>query len=316
MDVLPLPPHPEPVSGLVGHFEMGAALEPRSVKAGESVTLSLTLSGEGNLQEAEAPRLQIPDAFKQYPDQPQTDVSLTRDGYSGKKIFTTALVPVRPGTYSITVPPIVTFDPEQKAYVSLSAPPLAITVSEGEKEAAPAVSGPEEKSPPVQKQQVDFTGRDILPIKTGSDALTDESALSTFWFLVALLAPGGVVLIASCVRKSAQQNSGPAAVMVRKALEALAAVEKHKGSDSLLSHLHRALRYAVFAKAGILGESLTLDEVRSLLSGRAQAPSLAEAVVQLFIRLESARFGKTALSPDEQTGLYSETERLIRELVQ
>jgi BatD DUF11 like domain len=148
--VLPLPEWtgPEAFSGLVGQFDMKAELETHKTSVGNSVTLSVTLEGKGNLQDAETPQFHVPDAFKQYADQPEIHVQLEPDGYVGRKVFKTALVPVKAGSYTLTTAAMVYFDPKAKAYRRLSVAPLSLMVRKsGEAaEAAPEVSPPDTRS--------------------------------------------------------------------------------------------------------------------------------------------------------------------------
>ena len=70
--VLPVPPEGRPADfgGLVGSFTLESTIEPRQLKAGESVTLTATVRGRGNVKRI--PELKIPplDGLKIYADQP------------------------------------------------------------------------------------------------------------------------------------------------------------------------------------------------------------------------------------------------------
>ena len=72
LQVLPLPQEGRPADfgGLVGSFTLEATVEPQQLKAGESVTLTATVRGRGNVKRM--PELKIPplDGLKVYADQP------------------------------------------------------------------------------------------------------------------------------------------------------------------------------------------------------------------------------------------------------
>lgn len=322
IDVLPLPAWSgsEPFSGLVGQFDMDAELEKDEASVGDSITMAVTLQGNGNLQDAEAPELVIPDSFKQYADQPETDVQLNENGYSGTKVFRTALVPIREGNYTLSVAPLVYFDPVEKSYRRLAPAPLFLTAnaSDTPSEIPTIFSSRDEGNgtSDLQKQKVAFTGRDILAITTDLDAVKDRTAMATPWFLVLLLAPGGVFLITIFLLRVVKKDQGPAAEMARKSRLALKAAAESREDDGagLLSGLYRALLYAVMARAGVYGESLTAGEVESLLKQSAVPAAIADAVTDLFSKLESARFGKSQLSGEEQT-LVAQTRKLVNDLI-
>ena len=324
VDVLSLPEWsgPEQFSGLVGQFSMQAELETDSVAVGESVTLSVTLKGKGNMQDADIVQCQVPDAFKQYADQPETDVTLGPDGYTGKKVFRTALVPVREGDYSLKVVPLVFFDPKAVSYRRLAVSPLSITVHQSKNPAeTPTVysaidTGNNTLSP--KKQKVDFTGRDILSLKTGLDVLSNRESMPTTWFLALLAAPGAMFLLLFCILNITKKDDRPMAVMTRKSHQAFQTASHAAGqgdSAELFSNLYRSLLYSVLARAGMLGESLTRDEVETLLKKNNVDAKIVSGISELFGRLESARFGKTELSRDQQKALLSETRNMVKRLV-
>ena len=324
IEVLPLPEWsgPEPFSGLVGQFDIQAELEADTVAVGESVTLSVTIVGEGNLQDMDTVQCLAPDTFKQYADQPQTDVTLGPDGYSGKKVFRTALVPVEKGEYTLKVAPMVYFNPEAVSYQRLTVSPLSITVhpsndpAETETVYSTLDTGGNALSQP--KQKVAFTGRDILSLKTGLDALSSRESMSTAWLLTLLATPGAVFLILFCVLHMMKKDERPVALMTRKSRQALQ-VSAHCAKDGdtaeLFSNLYRALLYSVLARAGLLGESLTRLEVETLLEANNVDAKTSSGVSELFGKLESARFGKTMLSRDQQKTLVSETRDMVKRLV-
>lgn len=324
VEVMPLPEWagPEQFTGLVGQFELQADLEADSIAVGESVTLSVTLEGKGNLQDADMVRYQVPDAFKEYADQPEVNVTLGPDGYTGKKVFRTALVPVEEGDFTLNVVPMVYFNPEDASYHRLTVFPLSITVHPPENPVEmPSVFSAlntDDKPFSRKKEKVDFTGRDILSLKTGLDALSSRETMSTAWFLMLLAAPGAVILVLFGILSLMKKDERPAAVMIRKSRQALrsAACSTGEGdSFELLSNLYRSLIYSVLARAGVLGESLTLHEVETLLQANHVDNNTLSGVSELLGRLESARFGKAGLSEDQKKTLLSETQDVVKRIV-
>ena len=64
-----LPAAPPGFSGTVGKIKLDAKLEPAAVKAGEAATLTLTLSGQGNLQGVSDPASSLLDGVRAFPPQ-------------------------------------------------------------------------------------------------------------------------------------------------------------------------------------------------------------------------------------------------------
>jgi hypothetical protein len=105
--------------------------------------------------------------------------------------------------------------------------------------------------------------------------------------------------------------------MARKSRLALKEATHARGTDGaeLLSTLYRALLYAVFAKSGILGESLTSAEAETFLKQSGEDAETAAGAAALLGRLESARFGKSPVSRQEQKSLTAETRQTVKGLI-
>ena len=75
---------------------------PETLATGESVTRTVTLTGEG-LQGAQLPPVRFPatQGLKYYPDQPQIEDAEGAGGVIGVRTDSAALVPVAPGTYQV-----------------------------------------------------------------------------------------------------------------------------------------------------------------------------------------------------------------------
>ncbi len=318
-----LPPYTgeNPFSGLVGQFDFKADLEEEKAAVGASVTLTVTLEGRGNIQDADMPDLDLPTVFKQYQDQPESDVTLGPNGYQGKKVFRTALVPVAPGCYKVAVTPVTYFDPAQKKYRTLTTPPLALLVHDtGTGPASPDVysASPEDNgTPQLFKKQVEFKGRDILPLKTELDALEIPHKVSMVLFLGGLVTPAVLFLIAVSALNLFQKNDRPAAVMAQKSKQELDAAIKSHENDGIdyLSNLYRALVYAALSKSGIAGETLTPDEFASLLNKQGVPDKITTQAANLLSQIEQTRFGGGALTGSAKNELVEKTKKIVKTIV-
>ncbi|TCO75618.1 BatD family protein [Chromatocurvus halotolerans] len=89
-----------PASSL--EIEESWSREPDGLATGDSVTRTVTVTGEG-LQGAQLPPLEFPDTqgLKYYPDKPSIEEAETDTGVIGLRTDSAALVPVRPGVYRI-----------------------------------------------------------------------------------------------------------------------------------------------------------------------------------------------------------------------
>ena len=316
VNIQPLPPMQNggEFSGLVGRFDLAAAIENTQLQTGDAATVSVTVKGEGNIADAQAPPLKVPDSFKTYPDTPQEDIQLTPEGYRGQKVFRTALVPVQPGEVQLAPVQLTYFDVQSKSYRTLTAglPPLQV------KPSATAQAAPQVAAKPLtpEKQAVAIIGHDILPLKEDLNALQPQRTMGWPAFLLWLLAPALAVGSLSLAQHLRRPDTSPAARMKTKALHALAAAQK-AGPDhgGFLTALYQALTAAIFSKAGRSGEALTWKEAEELLRGNGTQPETARQAAELLSAIESNNFSGGRLSADQSRDLLERTRRMVRRLL-
>ena len=141
LDVQPLPPAPEGFNGAVGRMSLAASLEPAELRLGEAATLTLTLSGEGNLQGLPQPPMPKVEGLKVLPPQQEGEDSISGTVINGSRTWSYPVIPERAGDYRLVVPGLPYFDPAAQKYELARAEPLRLT-------ALPAPP-PEKKPAPV-----------------------------------------------------------------------------------------------------------------------------------------------------------------------
>jgi hypothetical protein len=301
-------------SGLVGQFDLSAAVENNQLKVGDSTTLTITLSGRGNIIDAPAPALNIPAAFKTYDDTPEDDITTSDQGYSGKKIFRTALVPVASGEFSLSPASLVYFDTEEENYVTLSATPVHVVVTPGAvAQSAPITITPE--LPKNRKQAVAFTGRDILPVKEELNAIVSQKPLPFIGFVIWLVSPVFLFAGAVLIRRTMKKDQNVAARMKIKARQELKrATTAGDDRSTVLGHLYQALSAAILSAAGRYGEALTWEEAEKRLLESGQEAEFAKQCADLLARIESSKFSNAILSDDQLKALIDSTRQMVRKL--
>ena len=318
LEVLPLPPYQgaKPFSGLVGRFDIEAAMDRTSLKAGESATLTLTISGSGNIMDANLPAMDLDPNFKVYDDNPVETLNLTEKGYEGEKIFKKALVPVNPGDYKIPPIVLVYFDAEAEAYKEISTREILLTVTpSGEVHTAEAPETQSPGTPFVVKEEVGLINQDIFDIKEGLEVLTPYRAMSPLVFVVLILVPAFLFSGVTAFVRIRKKEDSIETIMQKKAGLHLAQAGKLDVNDKMfLSRLYSSLVAGVLAKARKKGETLTLEEAKAILTQTGADKDLKDAVAGLLEKIESARFGQRKIDEAEGKILLSEVGRVIRML--
>ncbi|WP_300456895.1 BatD family protein [Desulfobacula sp.] len=316
MVVSPMPPYngKEKFSGLVGRFEINGNADKTSLKAGESVTFTIKISGSGNIMDASLPEIDLDtDAFKVYDDNPVETIHLTETGYEGVKIFKRAIVPVHPGQYEIKPVLLTYFDVDQKAYQTIATDAIQLDVapSEAVHLAVTPVNPTTDKS--VVKQEVSLVNKDILEVKEGLAALKDYREIDPFLFVLLLSIPAvlfsGVKLFTHVTKRDVSVEK----IMEEKARHHLKQAGKIQTEDHrFLGHLYSGLVAFILAKGKKRGETVTIQEARTILTDANMETDGIVQITDLLDTIESVRFGGKQMDENKAATLLLKTKQIMK----
>ena len=164
VQVDPLPqPAPAEFTGGVGQYRIEGALDRTRATQNEPLTLTLSISGTGNVSAVGDPKLPELIDFRAYP--PTAETSPTADGNqtlandndraAGKKSWKIVLIPESTGRKTVPAIRIATFDPASRGYKQLSVGPFEVVVDPASSLPSGAVPG-----------EVARVGRDLRTIRT------------------------------------------------------------------------------------------------------------------------------------------------------
>jgi hypothetical protein len=161
-EVKPLPANTPPsFSGAVGIFTMTTDAKPKSVQAGDPITVTSTISGRGNFDRVNAPAFEDERGWHKYP--PSSKFKQDDDvGISGAKTFETV---ISPNEKKSTLPPLAFsyFDPLKEKYVTLQSDAIPISVQGGTAPSPSAVaSQPAATAPTAAAAKAAPKPQDIL----------------------------------------------------------------------------------------------------------------------------------------------------------
>lgn len=242
LTVNPLPEEgkPEDFANVVGDWRIRATMDADTVETNESVTLSVTIEGRGNVGFLPAPELQVPPDIELYEPEVSVDKNPGGGQVRGRKTFTWLLIPRRAGEQRIAPVPFSFYDPEAGRYRTLQADPGTLVVRAG-------ASWTVEDDGSGAPAPVASVGRDIRWIKDTAPTLVRPRPplhqRASYWSLYAipvLVMAGGVVLRRrrdALAGQESLQRSRKAArramVALREARDELAAGQVSRGYDAL-----------------------------------------------------------------------------------
>jgi hypothetical protein len=129
---LPLAGQPKEFKGAVGNFKIDAKLQKDdAMTTDEAGNLSISISGNGNLQMINAPDISWPEGIEAFEPKLSENIDKSSVPLKGEKVFNYAFTVSKPALY--TIPPISFsyFDNNTEAYKIVTTKPLTINVTKG-----------------------------------------------------------------------------------------------------------------------------------------------------------------------------------------
>lgn len=167
LNVKSLPPNPPAnYNGQIGsNYKLNVKLNNPNLKVDDALDIQITISGKGNLQELNFPKIEYPLDFEKYPEEIKSNLKITENGTSGKKQLNQLLIPRFHGEYEIPAIEFCYFDIRSKKYKTLKYPAKKITV-EKNKTNSPTNSANFNKA---EQQNVVVLNDNIHHIKTKTE---------------------------------------------------------------------------------------------------------------------------------------------------
>ena len=126
----PVAGRPEGFDGAVGRFSIAADASASTVRAGDPLTLTVRVMGEGSFGRVSMPRMTDPSGWKTYPAK-QHMVEDNSIGTKGTKIFEQTIVPRNESVTGIPALEFVYYDPETGKYRTARSAPIPVKVTPG-----------------------------------------------------------------------------------------------------------------------------------------------------------------------------------------
>ncbi|HSW46666.1 MAG TPA: BatD family protein, partial [Phycisphaerae bacterium] len=180
IQVKPVPTEGRPAyfRGAVGNYEVIASAKPTEVSVGDPITLLLTITGSGRLEQLQPPPLpDLPEltcGFKVPPD------PLAGEVQGNAKHFSQSIRAVSDDIREIPPIPFAYFDPQAGKFVTVRTAPIPIRVKPADKLAAGQVVDAAAGARPAARTLTEVSGG-ILANYTGMDEVLAQQTLRPGW---------------------------------------------------------------------------------------------------------------------------------------
>ncbi|OFY66718.1 MAG: hypothetical protein A2V64_11405 [Bacteroidetes bacterium RBG_13_43_22] len=317
INVKPLPGvKPGDYSGVVGKLDLKASVNKDSVDVNDAVNFKITISGNGNLKLAEAPRLALSPDIEVYDPKVTDNIKNSLSGTSGQRTFEYLLIPRHYGDF--TIPPVTYsfFNTASGKYETLKTGEYRFYARKGtETTTGITVYGG------VSKEDVKYVGKDIRFIKSNPGEFSKTTKIinsnSSFYSIYAIaLLVFFIVLFAR--REHIRRNADITAVRNRKAGK-IAGKRLKEASGCLkrgeIDRFHEEILKAIWGylsdKLNIPVSDLSRNNVVSVLKDKGISEDDINSLTGILDSSEYARYSP-ASSGNEAAEIYEGTSRFIR----
>lgn len=286
---------PASFTGGVGTFKMNAAISRDSLKAHEAASLKLTVSGKGNINLLEAPKVNFPPDFEAY-DIKTTDAS-------GTRTFEYPFIPRSHGDFTLDPVEFTYYDVSAGKYVTLRGEPMTVHVAKGAGSASSDNSGQLIASP-VNRKDVRDVGSDIRYVSTSLPAFSRKGHFFVgsfaYWLVMGLLTLLAVFLFfafrGAAARRAdvAGSRRRGAVKMARRRLSQAGDYLSKDLYTAFYEELHKALLGFVSDKLSMNAFDMSKENIQEGLTSRGVSQGLADDFISLLDACEFARYSPSS----------------------
>ena len=284
---------PASFTGGVGSFRLSAGFDSDSVAAHEATSLRMTITGTGNINLVEAPKVKLPADFEAYDVRKTENITTGASGSTGTLTFEYPFIPRAPGVFNIDPVEFTYYDIEAGRYRTLSSGPLRLKVGEGTRtDAAVIPSG-------VSKRSVESLGEDIRFISTtprlkkaGRMMVSSPAMLIIPTVIVLATVAVWLLLSRSIARRSdvAGTRNRKALKVARARLRNASAFLKQGLYSAFYEELHKALHGYISDKLMLPVADLTRERIGEELLSRGKDEAVIQELSDILDACEYARY--------------------------
>ncbi len=323
IEVEPLPSANKPNSfkGAVGQFTFTSKIDKNELKVNEAFTLTLTISGKGNIELLELPKPVFPPDFEVYDPKISTTVKNNALGIYGSKKAEYIIIPRVSGDFTLEDIEFSYFNPSSKRYETLKSDIHSIQVQKGENNTSSAIYTP-------GQADVKYLGSDIRHINTNDNNLNVTGVMffmSTAYIIIIIIMILTFAIVLVIYKKVNKFNKNQVLVKNKQATKIakkrLNNAYKHlinNEQNSFYEEFSQALWGYISDKLNIVRSQLSMDSVKEIMLSKEVSEDIVNEFVELLNNCEFARFapGDANKKMDElyQKGieLITKAEKLLK----
>jgi hypothetical protein len=311
---LPIEGKPESFNGAVGDFNFIVSSSKNILKSNETATVSVKVTGNGNLKLFELPEIKTPSELEVFTPEQKEKINVTSRGIRGSVTKNYTVVPQFKGKYKVPSTEFSYFDLKEKKYVRLTSEDIFVDVLEGKE----LVTDSDLAS--NAKKDIVVTGANFRYIQTSSAfSLANESDFYTskFYYLILILPllfiPIGIVIAKRNEARSNDVLGNKLRKADRLAKKYLSEAKKQLGTkEAFYVALEKALHNYLKAKLRIETSDISKEKITELLKRKSVNESTIRSFIEVFNSCDMARY--SPVSVVEMKDDYEKSKLVITQI--
>lgn len=300
INVKDLPNQPANFNGAVGNFSFSGTLDKTAAKSNEAMTLKLTVSGTGNLNLINPPKIELPQDFEAYEPKTSDKTVASDSGMSGSISFEYLFIPRFAGNFSIPAVQFVFFNPSTRQFVTKLTEAFNIRIEKGKDDKNSEVVNS------YSKEDVKMIGKDIRYIKQNKSVLKPKgsSFYGTFEFYsIFILSTIAFAVFYVINRKKIEESKNVTLIKNKRANKV--ALKRLKEASGFLKNNKAEQFYESVIKAlwGYLSDKLSIpladlnrEKAAASLLEKGMEPEVVTELMNIIDNCEFARYAPAAFS--------------------
>ncbi|MBO7133314.1 MAG: protein BatD [Bacteroidales bacterium] len=316
LNVASLPQEPVGYSGAVGKFNISLNMPTDTVSVNDAVLCKITISGSGNFNNIESPKISCPKEFEQYEPVVTSKLNASESGLSGSKTWEYTIVPRYGGSFNLGAVSLVYYDLATKTYNTISTEPIIVNVRKGSGDAsASTIYNSQTGVEVINPEDVRFIHKGDLNLVAAYSPLM----LSGLYWLIILAILLIFIVLVVVLRKNIKKRQDvelmkrqKASKISRKRLKNARKYMQTNNQTDFYKKIITALWGYASDKLSIPTSQLTKDNVMQAFAEHNIDEALSKQFVDLIDKCEFAHF--VSGSGNEMSAIYEETTGIIEQL--
>lgn len=294
LNVRPLPTASAPVdfSGVVGNFTITALLSRDKLRANDATNLTITVSGNGNIQYIDDLSLNFPPDFDVSEPIITDKINKSGNTISGSRIFEYTLIPRSAGKFTLSPIAFSYFDLQNHTYKTIETESFEIEVEKGDESTLTTISS--------NQKEIKMLDKDIRYIKTSKFNLSQNKRTffnTPIYHLILALPLLLFIIILIIWRKRIEYMNNTELVKNKRALKVAkkSLTKAHKllqenNKEEFYIEISRALWGYLSDKYHIPLSQLSIDTVEKTLTEKGIQSENIQGFINTLNQCEFARF--------------------------